>query len=365
MDRARSAAARAVAMAAGLSLLAGPGAGARAQVSPVKPDEHVVLFNTAAWLGDDGRWVVPIHGWIHEPEDSRVRKAAIEMLLETGYGIQVTEATRSNFDRRVNALLADNERGKRMVIAIGEERFTLAVSAPNGHFRGVAALDAARAQRLAGDGGLLPYRVVLGDGDARAFTGRSPLIGPHGVSVVSDIDDTIKRTGVRERREMLERSLLRDFEAVPGMAALYRDWAARGAAFHFVSSSPWHLYPFLLEFTEEAGFPPATFSLKPVRVKDRTLLDLFRPGTETKPGQIEPLLARYPGRQFILVGDNGEQDPEVYAQVAARHPGQVLRIYIRNVARESARDERYRALFGHLDPARWRLFDDPATLEMP
>jgi hypothetical protein len=346
-------------------LLAAPPAHAQSPVSSLASDEDVVLFETAAWRDQTAdHWHVPVHGWVHEPEDSRFRKAAIEKLLDHGFGITVSPATRSNFDRRVNALLADNERGERIVIDLGGERYPLAESEPNGHFRDIVEVDAAHAGVLAADG-LLRYRAVLRPGDTRSFTGSARLVDGVGLSVISDIDDTIKITNVRDRREMLERSLLRDFEAVPGMAALYAAWAERGVAFHFVSSSPWHLYPFLAEFTRRAGFPWATFSLKHVRVKDKTLLDLFKPGTETKPVQIEPLLERFSDRRFILIGDNGEQDPEVYAQLLARHPQQVVRVYIRNVAGESAGDVRYRRLFAGVDPATWRLFDDPATLELP
>ncbi len=330
--------------------------------SELADDEHVVLFNTAGAVdGAGARWQVPIHGWVHEPEDSTFRKAAVEALLERGFGLEVTPATRANFDRRVNALLADNERGKRIVVELAGRRFPLAASEPNGHFRDVVEL---AADGLAADRALTT-RVVLHDHDSRALTGAVRLNAPTGLSVISDIDDTVKITEVRDRRAMLERSLLLDFEAVPGMAELYRGWAASGVAFHFVSSSPWHLYPFLEAFTRDAGFPWATFSLKRVRVKDETLLDLFKPGTETKPAQIETLLERFPGRRFVLIGDNGEQDPEAYAAVMARHPAQVLRIYIRNVAGESADDPRYREAFAGVERSRWRLFDDPSTLELP
>ena len=89
------------------------------------------------------------------------------------------------------------------------------------------------------------------------------------------------------------------------MPALYRRWAKQGATFHFVSSSPWHLYEPIDEFLSSNDFPPRSLSLKLVRLTDKTLFDLFKEGTETKPAQIEPILARFPGRRFVLVGDSG------------------------------------------------------------
>jgi phosphatidate phosphatase APP1 len=135
--------------------------------------------------------------------------------------------------------------------------------------------------------------------------------------------------------------------------------------FHFVSSSPWQLYEPLREFLDDAGFPPAGINLKAVRFRDETLFDLFKKGTETKPGIIEGILETYSGRQFILVGDSGEQDPEVYAELIRNYPDQVLKVYIRNVTEESADNDRFTAVFEDIDASDWTLFEDPLTLQLP
>ena len=149
------------------------------------------------------------------------------------------------------------------------------------------------------------------------------------------------------------------------MADLYRRWSGEGVAFHYVSSSPWQLYEPLDEFLAGSGFPWSTFSLKPVRFRDETLLDLFKKGTETKPRAIEAILDRYPARQFVLVGDSGEQDPEVYAAMMRRRPDQIAKVYIRNVTQESADNARFTTLFADIDRNRWQLFDDPKSLAIP
>ena len=44
--------------------------------SKIKSDERVVFFDTAGWFdADTGKWVLPVHGWIYEPEESKARKA--------------------------------------------------------------------------------------------------------------------------------------------------------------------------------------------------------------------------------------------------------------------------------------------------
>ena len=67
----------------------------------------------------------------------------------------------------------------------------------------------------------------------------------------------------------------------------------------------------------------------------------------------------------MLVGDSGEQDPEVYASLLARYPRQIERVYIRNVTGARANDARFGPLFGSLPRERWALFTDPAALKLP
>jgi phosphatidate phosphatase APP1 len=70
---------------------------------------------------------------------------------------------------------------------------------------------------------------------------------------------------------------------------------------------------------------------------------------------IERLLADFPHRRFVLVGDSGEADPEIYAQVARTHPHRIDSIAIRDVTGEDSRAERYAAVFDGIDPALWQI----------
>jgi phosphatidate phosphatase APP1 len=131
-----------------------------------------------------------------------------------------------------------------------------------------------------------------------------------------------------------------------------------------VSSSPWQLYSPLQEFVRDAGFPWATMSLKEVRFRDETLLNLFKKGTDTKPAQIEPILQHYPHRQFILIGDSGEEDPEVYGDITRRYPSQICRILIRNVDGSVTDNDRYKKAFENVAQSKWQLFNDPEQIEV-
>jgi len=333
--------------------------------SNISPDEQVVFFNTTAWLdAASGQWHVPIHGWIYEPADSSARRALFEKVLSEKYDLAPDDGTEGNFGRRLNLIIADNERAKQIVVEIAGRIVALPLSEENGQFRTTVLFAAEQIESHAQEG-ILTYSAVTHGNESRSFTGEVRLVGPTGLSVVSDIDDTVKITRVTDRRGMLESTFLLDFEAAPGMSDLYRSWDGDDVSFHYVSSSPWQLYTPLDEFLADAGFPWASLNLKPIRFRDETLLDLFKKGTETKPVVIESILSAYPGRQFVLVGDSGEQDPEVYAGLIRKHPGQVKKIYIRNVTADAPDGERFSRVFDGIDPGKWVLFEDPAGLSLP
>jgi phosphatidate phosphatase APP1 len=157
------------------------------------------------------------------------------------------------------------------------------------------------------------------------------LLGAGGLSVISDIDDTIKDSHVANRRELLMNTFVREFRSVDGMADLYRDWQAGGAAFHYVSSSPWQLFYSLSAMRSDFGFPEGTMHLRNFRLRDQFLTKLmFR--RKGKALEIRKLVKNLPNRKFILIGDSGEKDPEIYQKIGRKYPNQVRGIFIRNLA---------------------------------
>ena len=315
--------------------------------SPIKADEEVLLLPTYAVRDGDG-WRGDVHGWVFEPEaDSLTRRAFIAGLAL----VMGVDADNEIFRERLAWFLVDNERDKCLVVHHGGGS-TTACSGANGHAEAPAEIADCEPQALT-------TCVVDVDGD-RTFSGELHLVAPAGTSVVSDIDDTIKITEVTDRAAMVANTFERPFREAPGMAALYQRWAADGAAFHYVSSSPWQLYPPLRAFMDAAAFPAGTFHLKLFRLTDETVFDLFAPGTETKPRIIEGILTDFPGRTFVLVGDSGEQDPEVYGGLMRDHPVQITHAYIRDVG--GGDDARMNAAFADVPPEKWTLFEDPGAL---
>lgn len=167
--------------------------------------------------------------------------------------------------------------------------------------------------------------------------------------LVSDLDDTVAVTGVTSPGQLLATTFLEDADtqpAVPGMAALYRCLAAPRAggaapALAVVSGSPVQLAPRIARFLERNGFPPAALYLRNLG-----------PGTLSgyKPPVLARLARRFP-QPFVLVGDSGEKDPEVYAGFSAAHPRRVLATFIRQATPDPGPASRF---------AGARLFADPA-----
>jgi phosphatidate phosphatase APP1 len=340
--------------------LAAPG---QEVVSDINRDERVVFFPTVAqFSGDRQAWVVPLHGWIFEPEtDDTLRGPAIREFRDR-LGLDPREASTTIFEERMRLFLVDNERRKRIAVRLAGQSHMLGPSGVDGHFTETIRVPVAAAPAA---GGMLRFEAITQKGDERRFEGVAFCLRPEGVSVISDVDDTIKVSDVLDKRELIRNTFIRPFRAVDGMAAAYARWAKEGAQFHFVSASPWQLYEPLSTFARDAGFPAASFHLKSFRLKDSSFLNLFEDPVAYKLTIVAPLLKSFPDRRFILVGDSGEKDPEVYGAVAREHPGQVLRIYIRDVTGEPADAPRYRAAFRDVPREKWRVFRDAAELEWP
>jgi phosphatidate phosphatase APP1 len=169
-----------------------------------------------------------------------------------------------------------------------------------------------------------PYRGLTGS----HATGIDVLVpGPQArFGIVSDIDDTILETGVQRVGQMIRQTLTGSAltrTPFPGAPELYRDLAADGNPVFYVSSSPWNLHSFLLGFLEHREFP-----LGPLLLRD--LLGTAT-GREQKGRRIAEVLDMHPDLPFVLLGDSGERDPEIYADVVRANPGRILAVYIREV----------------------------------
>lgn len=159
--------------------------------------------------------------------------------------------------------------------------------------------------------------------------------------VISDLDDTIITTDVASKLKMLFNTALRnEYTRLPfeGVAAFYKA-LQKGTnddqnPFFYVSSSPWNLYPFLVEFLRLNDIPCGAVFLKDFG--NHTIFNSSDHSTH-KPENIEKILLAYADLPFILIGDNGESDPQIYAEIVRKFPERIKTIYIRSVRQETER----------------------------
>jgi len=222
-------------------------------------------------------------------------------------------------------------------------------SSAGGRIRGKLTLSDNDAQQLMDSAGWITYTAVSENN--RIFSGKIQLIEAKGVSIISDIDDTIKITEVYNgRKTMLINTFNRPWEAAPGMSAFYRKLNKSDTRFHYLSGSPWQLFPVLDEFLGGNSFPSGSFHMKEFRANPASpeFWDFIASSStqELKKGVIKDIMTSYPNRQFILIGDSGEHDPEIYGWAAGTYPDQVREIYIRNVTQEVFGNKRMIESFG-------------------
>ncbi|KAJ5184124.1 hypothetical protein N7492_001740 [Penicillium capsulatum] len=188
------------------------------------------------------------------------------------------------------------------------------------------------------------------------------IIEPVGISLISDIDDTVKHSAIASgAKEMFRNTFVRELAdlTVEGVSEWYTEVAKRGVEMHYVSNAPWQLYPLLERYFKMAGLPPGSFHLKQY---SGMLQGIFEPTAERKRGSLEQILQDFPERKFILVGDSGEADLEVYTDIALTNPGRILGIFIRDVTTPE-KQPFFEQSVGHLDPTVARSRSTPQLVD--
>ncbi|MCR8915493.1 DUF2183 domain-containing protein [Marinobacter panjinensis] len=173
----------------------------------------------------------------------------------------------------------------------------------------------------------------------------TPLPGAR-YGVISDIDDTVVYTGVANTAMMMCRLFAQGAESrvvFPGVPALYQAFHAgrdndEGNPLFYVSRAPWSIYQVLVEVFRRNRLPHGPILiLREWGMKRGSLLP--RRAKAHKQDAIRHILETYPDMQFVLVGDSGQRDPEIYNHILREHPGRVLGIYIRDVSNTVERSE--------------------------
>lgn len=154
-------------------------------------------------------------------------------------------------------------------------------------------------------------------------------------AVISDIDDTIVQTNATSLLRMA-RSIVNNAAArlpFEGVADLYRALHTDRNPIFYVSSSPWNLYELLHDYMDLNKIPHGPMLLQDWGIDEKMLI--LADHTEHKLAQIQTLLDFYPELRWVLIGDSGQHDPEIYLEVIRAHPGKVLAAFIRDVTSDT------------------------------
>jgi phosphatidate phosphatase APP1 len=173
--------------------------------------------------------------------------------------------------------------------------------------------------------------------------------------VVSDMDDTVLQSRITSFLRAAQLMLLENARTrlpFPGVAGFYRALErgrlAPGAAnpIFYVSSSPWNLYDVIADFLAAQEIP-----VGPMLLRDWDLGPALLRSRDYKLAQIRDILRTYPSLPFLLVGDSGQEDPEIYSALVREFPARILAIYIRNVTPDPARTAAIRVLASEVERA--------------
>ena len=340
---------------------------AGAALEELRPDKEVIAYPTYGYrkAGDEGTWVIPLRVWV-----SRARRLPVPDEVVGVFAPDMGEPSGDDLTRlrrRLAHFVADDDSREAVSVRFdGDPEEGRAYALPgvtdfNGLIQHDLEIPDAKARAVleaqGSAAGWLTFRASAGEFEGE---GRARLVEPEGLSVISDIDDTIKVTEVPAgKRVVLRNTFLRDYVAAEGMAERYGAFG-EGVMFHYVSGSPWQLYKLLGEFVR-ASYPEGAFHMKDVRknlLSHESWHDFknFAAGDEAtreqKVGQITRVMLNLPRREFVLFGDSGEKDPEVFREIKKTFGARVREIFIRDVVDEAHKPDSARLEGMNVIPAR-------------
>ena len=313
-------------------------------------NRQITVYNTYAYQDGD-EWVVPVKVWVHKKRRWLQGIASWTVRIMGEYNPQEMII----FRERLTDLLADSKWRRDVTFTFSEDPNQKVYQLTdrdgnslrtdrNGNIRGSLRIHADSLSHLIDDASG-DVKLTL-NASARRYSGngRVNFMKPEGLSVVSDIDDTVKETELPAGSQIVVRNtFFIEYSAAEGMAEMYSNWS--DASFHYVTGSPWQLYRSLsgFLFSDYAGFPEGTFHMKNAR-KNVTTISSWRDLVEfvtnenltfeQKLGQIDQLFKHFPDREFILVGDSGERDPDIYRAIMNKYPDQIREVFIRDVVND-------------------------------
>lgn len=186
--------------------------------------------------------------------------------------------------------------------------------------------------------GWYPYEIFW-KRNHKVFKSEYRLSDEHETGVISDIDDTLLVSHSTRIIRKMALVLFRNAhtrKAIPMLSNWYTQLrnvhdSETPLDFYYVSNSEWNLYDFLNDFFNINELPKGVFFLQSLKKGLRDILKTGKVNSDHKLNSIEFLLKFYPEKTFILVGDNGQKDMEIYSVISSRYSSRVKAVLIREL----------------------------------
>jgi phosphatidate phosphatase APP1 len=156
--------------------------------------------------------------------------------------------------------------------------------------------------------------------------------------LISDVDDTVMVTSLPRPFLAAWNTFVLDEHArnpVAGMAVLYERLLQTnpGSPVLYLSTGAWNVAPTLTRFLARHLYPSGPLLLTDWGpTHDRW----FRSGRDHKASTLERLASEFPLIQWMLVGDDGQHDEELYGEFAEQHPESIRAVAIRQLSTSEA-----------------------------
>ncbi|CAF0941279.1 unnamed protein product [Adineta ricciae] len=302
-------------------------------------------------------WILYNQGWYYE--ENPIQALLVEKTFEL--------IVQKDLDRsRIKMFTAEGRKQKTVCID-GLDREMCTMTDDNGLVKNKFTVTNDEIQQFrqpGGSAGKVLFQISVPNKNLRA-TSEVYLCDDHGVTFISDIDDTIKITEVTSSIQTLVNTFSGEFHAVPGMADMYRSWEKKyNATFAYLTASPDQLYPFLREFFEREGFPSGSAHMRHFTWLDANFISFFMSSNymKRKTEILHMFLENTRHRLFVLIGDIFQKDPDIYASIYAQYPNRIAKIFIRKYRDDLDGQQRLETLFENIPKAKWTTFETGSDL---
>ncbi|MDR2081898.1 MAG: DUF2183 domain-containing protein [Campylobacteraceae bacterium] len=319
-----------------------------AAASQLKSDEFVLFIPSIAYDLDNESIAAEVKAYVYEKERLLGVTSAFAALLDIDMDA-LSEAEKKRLYERSALFRIDYESGKEFFIKFEDGAVQKMPKTKDGKSDMSVKLKKPANYKI-------NFQVHVPKYPINAAKGFALYAENEGISAVFDIDDTIKNSNVLDKKALLANTFLNKYESVEGIQKIFEYVRnLRADAYHYVSGSPVQLYPALQDFFHENNIPNGTFHLR-----DTTDLGDFMPSKEAtikhKKDNIEKFFNVYPKRKFILVGDSGENDPEIYADLQRKYPDKILLIIIHDLENSNGTSPRLKESFQGIDNNKLMFF---------